>query len=131
MIDALVLTIPRALATPNRDRGAHWATRHRLTKVWEQEIWSALRKDRAWRAWLVDADHQERRRVTITRHHPTRRSFCKDADNRMFAGKGIRDCLTRLHLLVDDNDKWLESSVVDVKSPSGRAETIITIERLL
>ena len=107
------MTIPRALATPNRDRGAHWSTRHKLTKVWEQEIWLAILTTPGGRDWLLDgADSRppERRRVTITRSHASRRTFCKDSDNRMFAGKAIRDCLVRLHLLVDDSDKWLESS---------------------
>lgn len=124
----LTLTIPRALATPNRDRGAHWSTRHKLTKVWEKEIWAAWLLAERTREWSLEGRPPERRRVTITRSHASRRTFCKDSDNRMFAGKAIRDCLVRLHLLVDDSDKWLESAVLDVASPTKTNATIIRIE---
>jgi hypothetical protein len=128
---ALTLVVPRALATPNADRGAHWSTRHKLTKVWELELWAALHACPGWRDWLLPKGAPpERRRVTITRRHRSARSFCKDSDNRMFAGKGIRDCLKRLHLLVDDSDTWLESTVVDVTHPDKRSDTIICLERI-
>ncbi len=127
---SLTLIVPLVLHTPNRDRGAHWATRHRLTKVWELALWAALLQCPGWRAWLLEGRPPERRRLTITRRHRTARSFCKDSDNRMFAGKGIRDALKRLHLLTDDSDRWLESAVVDVAHPDKRADTIICLERI-
>lgn len=130
MAAVLTLVIPLALASPNRDRGAHWSARHKLTKVWEEEIWVALHAVPRWQEWLIGLGRPERRRVIITRSCVSRRQFCRDADNRMFAGKGIRDCLVRLHLLVDDSDRWLESAVLEEVSPSKRAATIIRVERL-
>lgn len=126
----LTLTIPLALSSPNRDRGAHWSTRHKLTKVWEKEIWAALVCTPGWKDWLIGVGQPERRRVTITRSCVSRAHFCKDSDNRMFAGKNVRDCLVRLNLLVDDSDRWLRSEVIDVLAPDKRAATLIRIERI-
>jgi hypothetical protein len=129
----LTLRIPRLVASPNADRGAHWATRHATAKLWEQEIWIAWHQSGGgWQDWVLDSGTPpERRRVTVTRACASRRSFCKDSDNRMFAAKAIRDGLVRLRLLVDDSDRWLESRVDEIKSADGRNATVIRIERLV
>ncbi len=128
MPDTLTLTIPLELHSPNRDRGVHWSGRHKLTKLWEKEIWVALLTTPGGRDWILEPNARERRRLIIVRRCTNRSHFCKDSDNRMFAGKGIRDCLVRLHVLVDDSDRWLESVVLEQKGE--RAETIIQIERV-
>lgn len=130
MADALTLVIPLVLHTANRGRGGHWATRHKLTKVWEKEIWAAVYTTPGAKTWILARSAPERRRLTITRWCRSRASLIKDSDNRMFAGKGIRDALVRLELLSDDSDEWLESAVYDVLSAEPKDCTTIRIERL-
>lgn len=126
---ALELRIPKPLHSANVNRGAHWSTRHKETKAWEAEIWVALHATKGWRLWIVSPERQEPRRLTITRHHPSRRVSRTDPDNLMFAGKGIRDAMKRLRLIVDDSAIWLESAVVDAWTPGEPAHTTIRLER--
>lgn len=133
----------RRLNSPNRSRGAHWGTRHRERNEWEFEIAAAA--PRGWRAWNLIVEEQlrrsranpkiwhvhqerrkERRRVTVWRQVPSRRNFCKDADNRAFTVKPIYDALKALGLLYDDSDAWVDRALEEVIGPD---QTRIRIER--
>jgi hypothetical protein len=55
-----------------------------------------------------------KRRVFFTRHYcPPAKRF--DTDNLAHGFKCLRDCLTMLNLIKDDNEKWLESHYSQVK----------------
>lgn len=49
-----------------------------------------------------------------------------DSDNLATGFKPVRDCLTELGLLVDDNPKWCEAHYSQL--PTGVNQTLITIE---
>jgi hypothetical protein len=139
---ALQFWIAKELESPNRHRGGHWSTRHKVSQAWERAIASAVGK--SWTSWsLITGQHRtpkrgmkptyarERRRVVIERHVPSRRRFIKDDDNLAFSSKEIRDALKRLGLICEDSRAWLECPAPEQKvSDDGAFWTVVTIARV-
>ena len=144
--DHLDLIIPQRLTSPNETRGHHWRTRHRQTKTWEVELFSATsylprfpwrliertetRRDRNGKYRIFTERRRERRAVTIVRCLPSARNFCRDSDNLAYTAKPLKDALKRLGLIYEDSMLWLDSTVRDAISPDGFDYTVIRLERL-
>lgn len=133
--------IAKRLDSPNEHRGGHWRTRHRETKAWERMLASALGAPIAVQGWsLIVGEHrtptgkrrptyrQERRRLEIEIHVPSRRNFIRDDDNLAFSRKPITDALKRLGLLCDDSRAWLDAPLPAQRvSDDGKCWTVVRL----
>lgn len=82
-----------------RERCSHWKRRSELLHITEELMWLA-REQRVPRA-------VGRRSVQVVLHKSLRSRVTDDPANRDSRAKSVLDALTRLGLLVDDNDAWL------------------------
>lgn len=143
------LRIPRPLESPNRNRGAHWATRHRESAEWESEIsvaiallrvpiatWSLVIRTEPYvskaGAWKVrQVRRRERRRVVVARHVQSAARFISDHDNLAFSTKPVLDALKRLAIIFDDSIAWLDKPpTTQHVTDDGSEFTVIRIERI-
>lgn len=116
------MKIPLSLASPNKDRGAHWSRKHQATQAWEHAIatlggttvrdFQLIESEvpvRTRTGWKLKARRRrERRRVIITRVVGNARRLIRDDDNRRYTSKPILDALKRLGLLYDDRREWCD-----------------------
>lgn len=147
MSDVLDLVIHRRLDSPNKTRGYHWRTRHRVAIGWENGIRSAaaaqllawglvenvqITRGKTGRRYIKVTRRKARRRVTVVRYVKSFRSFIRDEDNLRFAVKPINDALKRVGLIYEDSRAWLEQPELEQRvADDGVERTVVRIERLV
>lgn len=99
------LVIPRLLPSRNVADKMHWSGRHRLRKLWTQEIGWALAQQQ-YRAGPFDPAH-----VSIERRSPGE----LDPDNLTGSIKPVLDSLKANGVIVDDTPQHLELTVTQSK----------------
>lgn len=134
--DACVLSLPKRLESPNLWLWTHWRTKSAAKKAWAEVIARAVcdSLDRptiaafstparaiAWTA------PEWRARVTVQRRVRRRSHFLVDRDNRVFAAKGLADCLVQAGFLRDDAETAIDLDVTQDVSADGLDWTVITI----
>lgn len=83
-----------------RERAHYWRRHQELEQITTDLMWLAREQK------IPPAT--TRRGVQVTIHKSTRSRVRDDPANRDSRAKSILDALTRLHLLKDDNDTWLD-----------------------
>ena len=135
-----VLHLPRRLESPNIWNGRHWRVKHRISQEWEREIWIAVAKN-AGAGFVMEAllcmnairavkrRAEQKMRVTVERHVPSKRNFIRDDDNLRFSVKPLLDALKRQGYIKNDSRTWLEHPTpTQYVSEDGKDYTIVTIE---
>lgn len=151
----LRIRIQRELKNRNADnRSPHWATKYDDWKTWRGFVLAALVDSLGYpmtyqlvggeKSGLPNANGgllcrcetrrcqcpaSMKRRCTVTRWVPSARNFARDYINRLACTKELIDAVTRVGLLRDDSDKWLELHVDQNVSVDGLYWTEIEIAR--
>lgn len=117
------LEIPRVPPSLNEVVGYHWRHRHRVSQIWQKEIWYAL----------ITAGYSPQRlpyakaRVSIHRQSHGK----MDPDNLVGAMKPLIDALRYAHVLVDDTEEHLELVVTQKRQLKSAAPfTRIEVEEI-
>lgn len=138
----LVLRIPRELVSPNTWNGRHWRYKHRLSQIWEQELFYTPVTGSDGRSllgaslmeWLLARARQSgvpRKRVMVTREVPSARNFLCDDDNLRYTVKPLLDALKRRGFIRNDSRKWIDLPTPEERvSTDGRYWTQIIIEHV-
>lgn len=113
-VHAMIIEIPRVPSSPNYLRGKHWRVRHQESKVWNQEIYFAVRGTRPPTPYV-------KAKVTIDR----RAARKLDPDNLHGCVKPVVDALRYARVLLDDTAENIELTVTQSR---GKPLTRIEIQ---
>lgn len=102
-----------------RERAHYWRRHRELEQITTDLMWLAREQK------IPPAT--TRRGVQVTIHKSTRSRVRDDPANRDSRAKAILDALTRLHLLKDDNDTWLDWHGVIEGDKHPIKHTVVTI----
>ena len=108
-------TIPIIPKTHNQLNGRHWRSKHAERNRWELAV-KALPKG----PWLHPANEKRRARIRIVVY----RWNLQDPDNAVASCKYLVDALVARGWAVDDNKKWLYSTVEEVIDRKNRRTVI-------
>jgi hypothetical protein len=120
-LHSFVLEIPRIPESPNNFLGFHWRHRQNNSKLWQQEVYFALRKGH-----LGPALPYPKARVHIER----RSRGQLDPDNLVGCVKPIIDALRYALVLIDDSPDHLMLQVTQIRSFRLPPRTRIEIQPL-
>ena len=118
----ITLKIPREIISGNILAYGHWRNRTKDRNDWESRIRVALALTSPLQSTIPCETHR-------TVHIYSMRHGILDDDNLSAGSKHLRDSLTRLGLIRDDNKKWATFHYTQERIPrSEYCYTIITIE---
>lgn len=112
------IVVDKLVLSRNELDKMHWATRHKETRDWEQQIKFIGFKGRVPKA-------ATKMHVVITAYRPR---LISDDANLRGGCKPLFDALKRLGAIVDDSDKWIRDEYEQVMDPE--AKTVIRLSKM-
>jgi Holliday junction resolvase RusA-like endonuclease len=119
----ITLEIPRVPPSINELSGYGWRARHRVSKVWQQEVWAAVTNGR-----FHFTQNLPFPRAKVAIHRISRGRM--DPDNLVGCMKPVIDALRYARVLVDDSPDHIELTVTQSREYKTPPCTTICIEPL-